>query len=141
MLGVCQLVSIVGFGLVVWDTKDTLEVAILFIRGSGKLQNWWFGDPRPLLYTSKPLKFTWLPVIRYHPGVPGFSRACCCCWATNTLERDLVMKNWPSSWKSYQIREDLPFPRHPLILSEIDWGVQSPPQQSVDVPLPLSKDD
>ena len=34
-------------------TKLTNQPA-LRIMGS---QNWWFGDPRPLLYTSKPLFF------------------------------------------------------------------------------------
>ena len=32
-------------------------------------------------------------------------------------------------------------PRHPVILSEIDWGVQSPPQHSILVPLPFSEGD
>ena len=33
------------------------------------------------------------------------------------------------------------FPRHPVILSENDWGVQSPPQHSFRIPLPCSKGD
>ena len=34
-----------------------------------------------------------------------------------------------------------PIPRDPITLSEDDWGVQSPPQQSIRVPLPFSEGD
>ena len=32
-------------------------------------------------------------------------------------------------------------PRHPVIFSDDDWGVQSPPQHSLEVPLPFSGGD
>ena len=32
-------------------------------------------------------------------------------------------------------------PRHPVIFSADDWGVQSPPQHSIWVPLPFSEGD
>ena len=34
-----------------------------------------------------------------------------------------------------------PIPRDPITLSEDDWGVQSPPQQSMSVSLPFSEGD
>ena len=52
----------------------------------------------------------------YAPGV---------CWGT--LRRHYVVP------KSY--------PRHPVIFSADDWGVQSPPQHSIWVPLPFSEGD
>ena len=33
------------------------------------------------------------------------------------------------------------YPRHPVIFSADDWGVQSPPQHSIWVPLPFSEGD
>ena len=36
---------------------------------------------------------------------------------------------------------NFPDPRHPVILSENDWGVQSPPQHSFRIPLPCSGGD
>ena len=32
-------------------------------------------------------------------------------------------------------------PRHPVIFSAKDWGVQSPPQHRIEVPLPFSEGD
>ena len=55
-----------GFGFFVGRGLDEVSHT-LRIMGS---QNWWFGDPRPLLYTSKPLYcrvqwFLWLQHISH----------------------------------------------------------------------------
>ena len=34
-----------------------------------------------------------------------------------------------------------PYPRHPVIFLADDWGVQSPPEHSIYVPLPFSEGD
>ena len=33
------------------------------------------------------------------------------------------------------------YPRHPVIFSADDWGVQSPPQHNIQFPLPFSEGD
>ena len=51
----CQLSQKLGDMTIFWFRKNVASsksCAALRIMGS---QNWWFGDPRPLLYTSKPL--------------------------------------------------------------------------------------
>ena len=50
-----------------WQKKKVEYSTSLRIMGS---QNWWFGDPRPLLCTSKPLyrRVQWfLPIVHFNP--------------------------------------------------------------------------
>ena len=54
------------------------------------------------------------------------------------LAADIYWRN--QSWNLGNTMKDI-FPMDPITLSEDDWGVQSPPQQGIKVPLPFSEGD
>ena len=54
------------------------------------------------------------------------------------LAAEIYWRN--QSWNLGNTMKDI-FPRDPITLSEDDWGVQSPPQQGIKVPLPFSEGD
>ena len=58
---------------------------------------------------------------------------------TSSWPKSLEMNNFNFEVVSI-ILQDM-YPRHPVIFSDDDWDVQSPPQHSMQVPLPFSEGD
>ena len=123
-------------------------------QGEGGLMLWpwpwqggWGGDPEPGTYIHIYI-YTWFLWVWYlwRSAVRSFhSLGLWICFGI-CIERHLQPPidkhdDCHAIMVEVNITENLFCPRGPITLSEDDWGVQSPPQQSISVPLPFSAGD